>query len=155
MPHKTAPADTPPVEAPKRMTLSQVVELLLSRGSAERSYVTISRNAKGDTQVEVKVQTGEYGDVQTVEAAEAKALEVYERLSAKFAPPEAREQTTVELSRNAKGDTQISVQVRSGDDGDVRTVEQAGSAALDLYDRVRRQYPMADGRTAKPGTVAE
>ena len=135
----------------KRMTLSQVVERLLTR-SAERSYVNLTRNAKGETQIDVKVQTGEHGDVQTVEDAETKALEVYNRLRALHPSSGTRDQTTVELTRNAKGDTQVAVQVRTGDDGDVQTWEQASGAATKMYDKLRSQYPMANGDTkpAKP-----
>jgi len=65
---------------PKRMSLSQIVEALLHRGGAEHSSVTLSRNAKGETQIEVVVRTGEAGDITTIEEAEAAAVEVYDRL---------------------------------------------------------------------------
>lgn len=126
------------------MTLSQVVELLLTRGSAERSYVALTRNAKGDTQIDVKVQTSEHGDVQTVEEAETKALEVYSRLLARHPAGGTPDQTTVELSHNAKGDTQIAVQVRTGEDGDVQTWAQASAAATKLYDELRSKYPRGE-----------
>jgi hypothetical protein len=70
--------------AGKRMTLSQVVESLLNRGSSEHSSVTLSRNAKGETQIEVVVRTGDTGGVETVGEAEELAVEVYERLRARF-----------------------------------------------------------------------
>ena len=66
--------------APKRMSLSQVVEALLQRGSSEHSSVTISRNAKGETQLEVVVRTGDAGEVATIEEAETAATAVYDRL---------------------------------------------------------------------------
>ena len=66
--------------APKRMTLSQVVEQLLQRGSSEHSSVTLSRNSKGETQIEVVVRTGDAGDVLTIEEAEQAATAVYDRL---------------------------------------------------------------------------
>jgi hypothetical protein len=69
-----------PAEAPRRMTLSQVVEALLNRGSSEHSSVTISRNAKGETQLEVVVRTGDAGEVATIEEAETAAQAVYDRL---------------------------------------------------------------------------
>lgn len=69
-----------PAEAPKRMSLSQVVEALLQRGGSEHSSVTISRNAKGETQLEVVVRTGDAGEVATIEQAEQHAREVYDRL---------------------------------------------------------------------------
>jgi hypothetical protein len=67
-----------------RMTLSQVVEKLLERGGTEHSSVTLSRNAKGATQIEVVVRTGEGGAVTTVEEAEAVAISVYERLRTRY-----------------------------------------------------------------------
>lgn len=73
-----------PAEAPKRMSLSQVVEALLQRGSSEHSSVTISRNAKGETQLEVVVRTGDAGEVATIEEAEAAAKAVYDRLRAAY-----------------------------------------------------------------------
>lgn len=73
-------AELEPAATPKRMSLSQVVEALLQRGGSEHSSVTLSRNAKGETQIEVVVRTGEAGDVTTIEEAEAAAVAVYDRL---------------------------------------------------------------------------
>lgn len=89
-----APETTPEqtAGASKRLSLSSIVELLLQRGAGEHSSVTLARNSKGETQIEVVVRTGEGGEVQTADQALAKAIE--------------------------------------------------------LYDQARRQYPMADGRTA-------
>lgn len=67
-----------------RMTLSQVVEKLLERGGTEHSSVTLSRNSKGATQIEVVVRTGDNGSVTTVEEAEAVAISVYERLASRY-----------------------------------------------------------------------
>lgn len=67
-------------EQPKRLTLSQIVEQLLQRGSSEHSSVTLARNSKGETQIEVVVRTGDAGEVQTVQEAEAIAHAVYGRL---------------------------------------------------------------------------
>lgn len=64
----------------RRMTLSDVVAGLLQRGSSERSSVTLTRNAKGETQIEVVVRTGDTGDVQTITDAEDAARQVYDRL---------------------------------------------------------------------------
>lgn len=71
-------------DRPQRMTLSQVVEKLLERGGSEHSSVTLSRNAKGATQIEVVDRTGEGGAVTTVEEAEAVAVSVYERLRGRY-----------------------------------------------------------------------
>jgi hypothetical protein len=39
------------VEPARRMTLSHVLELLLARSASDRSSVTLTRNAKGETQI--------------------------------------------------------------------------------------------------------
>ena len=67
-------------DATKRLSLSEVTRALLDRGGSEHSSVTLTRNAKGETQIEVVVRTGEGGDVQTVEQAEEHAKQVYDRL---------------------------------------------------------------------------
>lgn len=71
-------------EPPKRLTLSAIVEQLLQRGSSEHSAVTLSRNSKGETQIEVVVRTGDTGTVTTVEEAEAAAISVYDRLRGRY-----------------------------------------------------------------------
>lgn len=80
------PRTTPePAEPARRLTLSQIVEQLLQRGSAEHSSITLARNAKGETQIEVIVRTDERGSVTTLEEAETAAVEIYDRLRAKYA----------------------------------------------------------------------
>lgn len=128
-------------ERPKRLTLSQIVELLLSRGSADRSTVSVARNARGETQFEVTVRTGEEGGVQTVEEAEQKALEVYARLEDRYPPRNGHDNGSIEVTRNAKGETQISVEMKTGENG-VTTLEDAAYKALGTYDRTRMRYPM-------------
>jgi hypothetical protein len=73
----TPAAETTPA---KRMSLSQVVEHLLNRGSSQSSSVSLTRNAKGETQIEVVVRTDAGGDVSTIEDAETVAVKVYDRL---------------------------------------------------------------------------
>jgi hypothetical protein len=53
-----------------------------------------------------------------------------------------QEHSTIELSRNAKGDTQIRVSVRTGE-SDVETVEEARAKAEEQYDHLRALYPLA------------
>jgi hypothetical protein len=77
-------AETEQAARRRRLTLTDVVEKLLDRGGSEHSSVTLSRNAKGETQIEVVVRTGEAGSVQTIEEAEAAAVTVYERLRARY-----------------------------------------------------------------------
>lgn len=75
-------------DRPQRMTLSQVVEKLLERGGSEHSSVTLTRNAKGNVQIEVVVRTGENSAVTSVEEAEAVAISVYERLVERYPAPD-------------------------------------------------------------------
>lgn len=58
---------------------SRIIEQLLGRGGGERSSVTLSRNAKGETQIEVTVRTDDNA-LPTIDAAMAKASELYEHL---------------------------------------------------------------------------
>ena len=74
---------------PRRLTLSEIVEQLLQRSGAERSSVSLTRNAKGATQIEVVVRTGDTGAIQTIEAAETVATQVYDRLRNLYPLPEA------------------------------------------------------------------
>lgn len=51
------------------------------------------------------------------------------------------EHSSVELTRNAKGDTQIKVAVRTGDTDDTATVDDAAAKARHVYDLLRGFYP--------------
>jgi hypothetical protein len=143
----------PAAERPKRLTLSAIVELLLSRHDGERSSVTLACDSRGDTAIEVKVRTGDDGDVLTADDAARKAREVLDRLRAAYPPSAGHDNATVSLARNAKGETQIETTIRTGDGGP-RTLDEASTAARDTYERLRSRYPMANGLSAKPGSVA-
>lgn len=67
-----------------RVSNSEIIRRLLERGSTEHSSVTITRNAKGETQLEVIVRTGEAGEATTVAGAEQLAAGVYDRLREKY-----------------------------------------------------------------------
>lgn len=71
-----------PAAAERRPGLRQsdIIRLLLERGSTEHSSVTLGRNSKGDTTIEVIVRTDERGEARTIEDAEVLAVAVYERL---------------------------------------------------------------------------
>lgn len=71
-------------EAPKRMTLSQVVEHLLTRGSSQSSSVTLTRNAKGETQIEVVVRTDAELAIVTPDDARETAERVYDALRDRY-----------------------------------------------------------------------
>jgi hypothetical protein len=90
MPEDIAPKDA----APKRMTLSQVVEHLLTRGSSQSSSVSLTRNAKGETQIEVVVRTDAELDIRTPDDAAEVAGRVYDSLRTSYpfgAEPQAPE----------------------------------------------------------------
>lgn len=144
MSKKPDPTTTPEAERPRRMTLSQIVELLLSRTSGERSTVSLVRNAKGDTQIEVTVRTGEDSDVVTVEDAERKAKDVYDRLHSRYPANSGHDNAGIAFTRNAKGETQIAVEVKTGD-GSVASIEEAADKARDVYTQARARFPVSSG----------
>jgi peptidyl-tRNA hydrolase len=53
------------------------------------------------------------------------------------------EHSSVRLTRNAKGDTQIEVTVRTGDESHLLTVADAAEHARTIYDSLRDAYPLA------------
>lgn len=78
------PATPPTADRPHRLSLSQIIELLLQRGGSDRSSVSLTRNAKGATQIDVTVRTGNQEDADTVEAAAHRAVEVYDSLRLRY-----------------------------------------------------------------------
>jgi hypothetical protein len=139
-------------EKPKLLSLSQIVELLLTRGSRDQSSVTLMRNASGETLIEVKVRTGDDDDVRTMADVEARAAEVYDRLAAQYPPAREHANAALSLSRNAKGETQIEVKANTSSEG-AATLAELEAQVRDSYDSARMAYPMADGHSAKPGSV--
>lgn len=72
-------------DKPRPLRQSEILRAMLERDKAraaggEHDSVRLARNAKGDTQIEVVVRTGDTADVATIEAAAAKAQEVYDLL---------------------------------------------------------------------------
>lgn len=51
------------------------------------------------------------------------------------------EHSSVTIARNAKGDVQLEVVVRTGEGDSPATVEQAEAIATAVYDRLRDKYP--------------
>jgi hypothetical protein len=133
--------------------MSEILAMTLSRGAVKRSAVTLTRSASGDTLIDVTVATSDDTDVQTVEDAEQRAREVYDRLETAYPSRGGHENASTSLTRNAKGETQIEVTIRPGDHG-TRTLPGVVENAAAEYDRLRGKYPMADGTSAKPGSVA-
>ena len=71
-------------DRPKRLTLSAILEAMLQRGGSDRSSVSLTHNAKGQTQIEVTVRTGNQHDAETVEQAMTKATLVYDSLRLRY-----------------------------------------------------------------------
>lgn len=135
---------------PQRLTLSRIVEMLLTRGG-ERSSVTLSRTAAGETVIDVKVRTGDDDDVATLEQASLKAQTEYDRLRQMYPHSGDHDGADITLTRNAKGETQVSVSTKTSTL--TPDVDLLGGVVQKEYDRLRSAYPMADGTTAKAGTV--
>jgi len=132
-----------PTERPKRLSLSQIVELLLTRPVTDRSSVTLTRNASGETQIAVHM---------TGDDAEREATEAYDRLGALYPSQNGHDDAEVSLTRNAKGETQMTVSAKTSDR--LPSLDAVNDGVREAYDKTRMKYPMADGRTAKPGSVA-
>lgn len=74
-------------DRPARMTLSRIIEAQLEaqrKSGAEHSSVRLARNAKGDTQIEVVVRTGEEAHLASIEDAVAEATRIYDELRTKY-----------------------------------------------------------------------
>lgn len=140
-------------ERPKRLSLSEIIELILTRGQGDRSSITLGRTAAGDTTIEVKVRTGDDGEIATAAHAAQQAQAIYDRLRDLYPSRREHDNAEVSFTRNAKGETQVSVSAKTSNDGHA-TMHELERATSDVYDTARMRYPMADGHTAKPGTVA-
>ena len=119
----------------KRLTLSEILEMVLTRSAGDRSTVSISRSASGDVAIDVKVSA------ETVDQAGELAEAEYNRLCAAYPGRDHTATPTVALVRNAKGETQVDVK------------GSGWEQTQKVYDSARARYPMLDGRTAAPGTV--
>lgn len=69
---------------PRRVTQGEIILALLQRGSAGGSSVQLSRNAKGETQIEVVVRVDHDAGIDTPGEASAVAETVYDALTAKY-----------------------------------------------------------------------
>lgn len=70
----------------ERPTYSDLIDRLLSvmtRTAGERSSVKLTRNARGDTQIEVMVRTGEH-DIGSIDGARLEAKRQYDLLAAAY-----------------------------------------------------------------------
>lgn len=139
------------VERTKRLSLSQILELVLTRPTRDRSSVSLSRNAAGEVVIDVTAQAG---DGETLADAEQHALDAFERMSKRYPRKDSsHDNGEVTFTRNAKGETQITVSAKSGEHR-LKTLAGLEAETRKVYDAARMRYPMADGRTAKEGSVA-
>lgn len=134
---------------PKRLSLSEILQLVLTRQVTEPSSVTLTRNASGETVIEVKVKAHEDGGLAAVEEAAEHATDIYEQLRVHYPYAKDVDDGSVKLTRNAKGETQIDVEVKTDAVSQADTIELAASKAETTYERLRRQYPLADGTTTR------
>lgn len=75
-----APDENEPAPRPRRLTKDDVLGSFLAglhRSGGERSSVTLKSNAKGETQIEVTVRTGDTTGVETAAQAMAEASRLY------------------------------------------------------------------------------
>ena len=133
---------------PKRLSLSQVLELVLTKPSRSHPSVTISTTAAGVTTWAIDVPAGEG---ETAEDAEALAVAIHERMMERFPPTGHHDQAEVTSTRNAKGETQVSASGKTN--AETPTLEALDAKVRKVYDSARMKYPMADGHSAKPGSV--
>lgn len=73
---------------PRRVTKDDVLASFLAsltRGSSEHSSVTLKSNARGETQIEVTVRTGESDEIDTAAKAFAEASRLYLQARETFA----------------------------------------------------------------------
>jgi len=140
---------------PKRLSLSEILELLLTRERPQHSGVTLSRGRQGETLVEVTVKVGDEG-VTSPADAETMAREMYDRLTGEYpAANGTYAGSSIDLSRNAKGEPQLGVTIKAGDNADAHGLALAEAAAIEAFDRLRTRYPMSSGLTgASPEPVA-
>ncbi len=65
----------------KRLTLSDILTMTLQRGHGNQDSVTLTRNAKGETQIEVVARGREN---ETLRQVEQRCRETFDRLRATF-----------------------------------------------------------------------
>ena len=67
-----------------RLTLSQIVTMLLAKPGRDHSSVELTRNAKGETQITVTVRAGESDGIDNAADAAAECSRIYEQLRRTF-----------------------------------------------------------------------
>jgi hypothetical protein len=139
-------------DKPKRLSLSEILLLVLSRQVTEPSAVTLTRNASGETLIEVKVKASEDGGHAAIVEARELAADLYNELRAEYPAAVHADDSSVKLTRNAKGETQIEVETKTDPRGETPSLELAEARTMQSYERLRRTYPLADGTTTKDGS---
>lgn len=74
----------------------------------------------------------------------------YREIVARLTERGGGERSTVELSRNAKGETQIAVTVRT-DDEELSTAELARVEAVRIYEDLCKRFPAGSGYARNEG----
>lgn len=136
----------------RRLTLSQIVERLLTKDEPARSTVTLSRNASGETQIEVAVKVGDDDETPNAEAAAARARAIYDELREAYPSTKEHEPAEVSLTRNARGETQIAVTVKTAALSETSTLDGVRDAASEAFRTLRGRFPLSTG--PREGMVA-
>lgn len=137
------------IERPKRLSLSQVLEMVLSRPTRTHPSVTLNYTTSGA--VTWSIDTPAEEDETLAETAERVAA-VHEQLLERFPAGGDHDAAEASFTRNAKGETQIAVSGKTT--AQTATLDELVAKLRKAYDATRAQYPMADGMTAKPGSVS-
>jgi len=143
--------DTPAHPA-QRLTLSRVLELVLTRSAGDVGYVSLGRTAKGDTTIDVKVvvDVSPAGAATTAEAAD-RARALFDSLRDLYPTDTDDAPASVSLTRNAKGETQIEVQAKTGDTHRAPDLAAIAELATSTYKTLRARFPLASGMVGAEG----
>ena len=90
----------------KRLRASELVEQLLgalTRSRDEHSSVKLARNARGDTQIEVTVRSGESEGLDTIDAVAHEARRIYDWLRTQYPDPKPIDDGESSAARAAAG----------------------------------------------------
>lgn len=116
----------------------------MARRAAEGATVSAEDTTRQVAALREELREAIAAGVIAVEPSESGRLRMSEVTRALLAALSKRsaDGSTVSLARNAKGDTQITVSVRTGDTVGVDTAAEASAEAVRLYDALRELYPM-------------
>jgi hypothetical protein len=118
--------------------------MLLTR-SSDHSTISLTRNAKGETQIDVNIRAGENAEFPTVDAATEKAAELYDLLRERYPLSPTGDDAGVTLTRNAKGETQMTVEVKTAGPNGALTLRDVMVEAGEVYEKLRARFPTLTG----------